>query len=80
MSIEDEIKGYVESSVGTVGEIKKLLDYKIKALEGRDFNEAYRLAGVISLMAQKSEEVDRRMFVQAGWPEAPPDTYPGQEV
>lgn len=41
--------------------IREVLDLKRRALENRDFEENYRLARVMSILARHQENVDHRL-------------------
>lgn len=76
MSIEEDIAVYVELARATVEEIKTTLDAKVRALEDRDFREAYRLAGIVALLARSAEELDRTTWELLN-PEEVEDEYTG---
>lgn len=59
MGVEEDIAVYVELAGATVEEIKTTLDAKMRALKNRDFGEAYRQAGIVTLLAQGAEQLDR---------------------
>jgi hypothetical protein len=66
MGIEDEVERYVQDAITVRDEIGIALSDKEQALRDRDFFEVYRLAGVITYLAQKSEEIDRKWFISYG--------------
>jgi hypothetical protein len=57
---------YVDVAISAAIELQEVIDAKIKALEARDYDEAYRLAGVVTLLAGKQEQVDRLMHLKYG--------------
>ena len=60
---EDE---YIDIALEAVGELQATIDRKRRMLEQRDYNEVYRLAGSITLLAQEQERIDREMYLLLG--------------
>lgn len=61
-----ELDKYFEHSQDLISQMVRVLDRKSKALDNRDINEVYRLAGVLALMVKKVEEYDRTIFLAMG--------------
>ena len=63
LSVDEQTERYISMATASAQEVKATIDRKVKALEEHNFSEAYRLSGLISLMAQECETLDRRMWV-----------------
>jgi hypothetical protein len=57
---------YIQTALEAMGELQATIDRKRRMLEQRDYNEVYRLAGIITILANQQEKLDRAMFLLLG--------------
>lgn len=60
---EESVERYLHQSSKAVDAIQAALERKREAIQSRDYREAYRLAGVASLLCREQERVDREMYL-----------------
>ena len=64
--IEELVANYCELAAELADELANLITAKKQALEQRNFDEVYRVAGVMTYLCNKAERYDREIFLKLG--------------